>query len=204
MRLVRRAILFFGLAALMWCMGTLNTKGEAMIDLAGKKVLLVIARNNFRDEELAKPSELLKKSGAQVVVAASSLEPSRGMLGALVKPDVLLKDCQAADYDGVVFIGGAGAKEYFDDAGARALAQQAKESGKVLGAICIAPVILANAGVLKGRHAVVFPGMENALLKGGAKLGSGAVAADGRVVTASGPDAAESFGHALAQALAGK
>jgi protease I len=178
-------------------------KEAAMTDLTGKRVLLVVASRNFRDEEFAEPWDLLRKNGAEVTVASSSLQPAQGMLGRVVKPDILVSASRAADYDGVVFVGGPGAREYFDDASAHTLARQAAQDGKVLGAICIAPAILANAGVLRGRQAVVFPGLENVLKAGGATLGTGAVAEDRRIITATGPEAAAAFARALARALTG-
>ncbi len=59
-----------------------------------KKVLMVIASNQFRDEEYQKPRQLLEAVGIQVTVASSSLKESTGMLGLKVKADLLLKDAR--------------------------------------------------------------------------------------------------------------
>ena len=73
-----------------------------MEQLKGKRVLMVIASRQFRDEEYQVPRAALEKEGARVSVASSSLAPSTGMLGAVVKPDMLLKQAKAADYDAMV------------------------------------------------------------------------------------------------------
>ncbi|MBI3985663.1 MAG: DJ-1/PfpI family protein [Lentisphaerae bacterium] len=177
---------------------------ETMPDLNGKNVLIVIASSRFRDEEFEQPYQLLKTAGAAVTVASSSKNPARGALGKTVTPDRLLSVCKAADYDAVLFVGGPGAVEYFDDPTAQALAREAVEKGKVLAAICIAPATLANAGVLKGKKATCFPSEEGTLKKGGAILVKQDVVTDGKLVTASGPQAAAEFGRAVAAKLAEK
>jgi len=172
-------------------------------DLEGKRVVMVIAHRDFRDEELLKPQALLEKAGAQVTVASSSLEPATGALGAKVTPDVLQKDVDADAYEAVVFIGGPGAKEYWDDRTAHALARAGVEQGKVVAAICIAPVTLANAGLLDGKKATVWRTESGRLRAQGADYTGAEVEVDGRLITSNGPEAAEDFGKAIAEALAG-
>lgn len=180
---------------------TLLGEEEAMPDLKGKKVLVIVASANFRDEEFFQPFELLKQRGAAVTVASSRKDKASSVFGKTVVPDLLLADCKAADYDAVVFIGGPGATEYFKNPAAQSLARSAAESGKILAAICIAPVILAEAGVLKGRKAVCFPSVEKQLARQGAVVGTQAVLQDGPILTAVGPQAAREFGEALVKML---
>ena len=170
--------------------------------LQGKKVVMIVAARNFRDEELQKPMAILKAEGAQVTVASSTAGSARGMLGATVKVDLLLMDVRADAYDAVVFIGGVGASEYWNDAGAHALAQKALEAGKVVAAICLAPVTLANAGLLQGRRATVWASEAGKLRAKGAKYAAAALEVDGKIVTADGPNSADAFGRAVARALA--
>ena len=105
------------------------------------------------------------------------------------------------DYDAVVFVGGVGAQEYWADSTAHAIAKAAVDSGKVLGAICIAPVTLGNAGVLSGKRATVWSSERERLEAGGAVYTGADVEVDGRVVTASGPGAAKEFGKRIATLL---
>ncbi|MBI2931513.1 MAG: DJ-1/PfpI family protein [Planctomycetes bacterium] len=174
-----------------------------MSALNGKKVVIVIASKDFRDEEYAKPRALLEKEGAKVTVACSKLAPSKGMLGLTVKPDVLLKDVKSADYDAVVFVGGMGSPEYWNDPVAHKLAQEFAEKRKVTSAICLAPVTLAKAGLLKGRPATVWPDAAKEMKAAGAQLKSQGVVADGHIITGDGPQSAEEFGKAVVAAMRG-
>ncbi|MDD5086856.1 MAG: DJ-1/PfpI family protein, partial [Candidatus Nanoarchaeia archaeon] len=75
------------------------------------------------------------------------------------------------------------------------------ESGKITAAICIAPVILANAGVLDGKKATVFPSGKDDIMVRGADYTGEQVTQDGKVITANGPAAARSFGEAIVKEL---
>ena len=169
--------------------------------LSGKKVLMVIASSQFRDEEYQKPREILEAAGAKVTVASSRLNEAVGMLGLKVKPDILLKDTRMEIYDAVVFVGGMGATEYWDNPTAHALAKQAYQSGKLTSAICLAPMTLANAGLLKGKKATIWKDVVGDFKTKGVVYTGKPVEQDGRIITGSGPDAAEAFGKALAEAL---
>ncbi|HIH21981.1 MAG: DJ-1/PfpI family protein [Candidatus Diapherotrites archaeon] len=169
--------------------------------MPGKKVLLVIAPKNFRDEELFHTKEELEKAGFQTSIASSSLSEAVGMLGGKAKPEILLEKAKAEDFDAVAFIGGGGAASYFNNRFALSLAQKFYNAGKITAAICIAPVILANAGLLNGKKATSFPSEENALEDKGAAFTGNPVEADGLIVTAEGPKAARDFGKKIAQLL---
>lgn len=174
--------------------------GEFKI-LTGKKVVMIIAQDKFRDEELQKPKEILSKLGAEVTVAAEKKATCKGMLGAEVEPDTTISKVKAEKFDAVVLVGGAGAKELFDDNKVHKIAKDAVKKKIVLGAICIAPSILANAGVLKDKKATVYESEKENLAKKGAKVQDEDVVTDGKIVTANGPEAAEKFANALVKAL---
>lgn len=169
--------------------------------LTGKKVALVVASEKFRDEEFREPRNLLIQAGAAVVVASSKLSEATGMLGMKVKPDVLLQDLKPQDLAAVLFIGGAGASEYFHNRDAYRLAQEVLGQGGVVGAICIAPVILARAGLLKGKKATVFESEKEELTRAGASYTGTPVETDGRIITGNGPEAAGQFAQAVVNLL---
>ncbi len=175
-----------------------------MKQLEGKRILMVIAKNRFRDEEYLEPRKALESAGAKITVASSSLDPSEGMLGLKVKPDVLIGSVREADFDGIVFVGGGGAKEYFESPVAHKLAKDFCGHGKLTSAICIAPAVLANAGLLTGKKATSFPSSEEALKAHGAVLTREKVVVDGKIVTGVGPEAAKQFGQKLVEVLGGK
>ena len=174
--------------------------------LSGKKVVMIIAPQKFRDEELLHSKAVLEKNGAIVKVASLKKATAIGMLGARVMPDLPLSAVRAEEYDAVVFIGGIGAEVYFNNPMAIGLAQKAYNLGKVVGAICIAPSILAIAGLLNGKRATVWNGQKyiDILRKHGAIYTGEPVTVDGGIVTANGPQSARKFGETLTEMLASR
>lgn len=182
---------------------TSGGESVAATRIEGKSVLMVIAQEQFRDEELSVPKEAFETAGARVTVAAPAKAPAKGMLGATVMPDLELAAVSVEEYDAVVFVGGVGAQSLFDDPTAHALAKGAAEGGKVVAAICLAPSILARAGLLDGRRATVWMSEKQTLSAHGAEYTGEAVTVDGSIVTANGPEAAGRFAHAVINALVG-
>lgn len=162
-----------------------------------KKVLMIIAKDGFRDEELKEPKDILTNAGMEIVVAAGSLGTAKGVLGASAKIDKTIDEINAPDYDAVVFVGGAGAVQYWDNPIAHNIANTLNNEGKPVCAICIGPVILANTGLLVGKKATVWPTEAEALKKVGAIYTGNAVEIDGNIITANGPTAAGEFGRAI-------
>ena len=183
------------LALLFLCLWAISGASTA-------KVLMIIAPEGFRDEELKVPKELFESKGLVVEVASSKKEEARGMLGLRVKPDLSLREVDVARYEAVIFVGGIGAQVYFSHPEALRIAKEAYTQGKVVGAICIAPVILAKAGVLEGKRATVWPSEGRTLTALGASYTAKAVEVDGRVVTANGPQAARAFAERILELLA--
>lgn len=165
------------------------------------KVLIIIAPNNFRDEELLEPKRLFEAGGFKVTIASKGVSTATGMLGAKVKVDLDISSIKPSDYDAVVFVGGAGAKIYFNDPVALSIAKEAVKSHKVVGAICIAPSILANAGLIKGKKATSFPSEKSNLELKEAVYSSSDVVTDSKIVTACGPAASGEFGKAIIKIL---
>ena len=174
------------------------------VNLSGLKVVMIIAEEDFRDEELQKPKEILERYGAKVVIASSTTNIATGMLGMKIKPDILINEIKVEEYDAIIFVGGSGASQYWNDPIAHSIAKEAIKKDKILCAICIAPVTLANAGVLQGKKATVWPSEAERIKNMGAIYTGANVEIDGKIITANGPAAAEEFGEAIAKALAYK
>lgn len=166
-----------------------------------KKVAMIIASGDFRDEELLEPKEALERSGIEVKIVSTTLNQVKGMLGEKVKPDLLISDVKIKDFDAIVFVGGLGASQYWDDPVAHKLAQEASQTNRIVGAICIAPVTLAKAGILAGKRATVFSSEAGQLKANGANYTGRAVEKDVNIITANGPSAAREFGEELVKAL---
>ncbi len=179
----------------------LAISGASAQSLSAKKALLIIPSANFQDDEFAQPLGLLKNQGVIVTVASTTLDEVTGMNGAKTKPDVLLKEVSVEGFDAIVFIGGSGAMEYVDDPLAHTIAREAIAKNKIVGGICLAPRILASAGVLKDKKATVYPTEGDKLKACGVNYTAKPVERDGNVITADGPGSAVAFGEALVAAL---
>lgn len=164
-------------------------------------ILMVVAPQDFQEEELKAPKAVFEDHGYSVKIASEKVQSAKGRHGEAIDVDADIHDVDAADFVAVVFVGGRGARVYFDNAKALNLARQAAEQGKTVGAICVAPTILANAGLLKGRRATSFKTEKARLVKSGADWVEEDVVVDGNIITARGSTVARAFGEAIAKAL---
>ena len=174
--------------------------------LQNKKILLVIAFNDYQDLEYKGVKKALKAAGAKVEVASSSQGTARGKLGGETKVDVLINEVDVTPYNAVVFIGGPGTTEYVNSEDAYRVARETIKKGKILAAICMAPLVLAKAGVLQGKKATVWTtdtddSLAKDLAAAGAEFVDQSVVTDESIVTGNGPEAVEEFGQAIIKAL---
>ncbi|MDD4351396.1 MAG: DJ-1/PfpI family protein [Candidatus Gracilibacteria bacterium] len=168
------------------------------------KVLLIIAQKNFQEQEYAHTREKLEAGGHEVMVSSVEKGTCMGKLGREVQSQLSFKEAQANDFDGIVLIGGPGALKLLDYPELLDLIKNFATQDKIVSAICIAPVILAAAGVLSGKRATVFPDPEaqqNLLAAGAQGAFSEELVQDGKLITANGPAAAYAFGEAIAKTL---
>lgn len=178
--------------------------------LTGKKILMIVAPERFRDEEYAVPHAHFIGLGAKVTVASLKKGMATGMFGVKAEVTLTLAEVKTADYDAVVFVGGSGTPLVRAEARAVEIAKEAKNH-PALAAICWAPTILAKAGVLAGKKATVWQGedaeygmtTDKMLEKNGAKYTGEEVTVDGNIVTGNGPHAAKRFAEAIEKKLAG-
>jgi protease I len=169
-----------------------------------KKILMIISQEKFRDEELEHPKDVFLQKGFDVVIAAREKKEAHGAYGAKVMPDMTIDEAAKEKFDAVVLVGGNGCKEYiWGNQTVFAIARSQHSAGKPLGAICIAPVALAQAGLLKGVDATMFksPDTVAEFAKYGVKTSESDVVTSGTIVTANGPAAARKFGLAVSDLL---
>ena len=174
------------------------------IKYEGKKILLVIAQEQFRDEECFVPKKLFEAAGVKVTVAAESMKTAKGMLGGTIKPDITISEANIDDYDAIVISGGSGSRKYlWNNKELHELVKEADALKKVISAICISPVVLARAGILKGKESTVFKSSDTVreLKEYGAAYLDSEVVVSGRVVTGRDPASADAFGKAVLEAL---
>ncbi len=178
-------------------------EGKTQHSLVGTNVVFIIPQNDFRDEEYLIPREIFERLEAEITVASEDTTVAKGMLGLSVKPDKRLKDVLLKNYDIIVLVGGSGSVVFWDDEGLHINLNEAADSGRILGAICLAPGTLARAGLLKGRKATVYetPGTRNLLKEEEVIYTGNDVERDGNIITANGPAASRAFADTLVAAI---
>ena len=168
--------------------------------LSNKQVLLVI-QERFNESEYGRPRAMLERKGAVVTVASLSLDVVKSYSGGKrVRPDVLLSDVRAADYEAIVFVGGY---PYDPDIlEMHRVAQETMAEGKLAAGICNGVITLAKAGVLEGKRVTTLTYQPaSALEEAGAILTDAPVERDGLLITGNGPEASGQFGEAIVAAL---
>jgi len=172
------------------------------MNLRNKNILFIIPPKDYRDEELIEPRRLLESYNAKTFISSNNVKESKGMLGSRVTINLDLEEIKVSEYDAIVFVGGIGSKLYWEDKIPLNIAKEAKIKGKVIGAICLATGILANAGLLKGIKATGWEDTKLIIEKNGGIYIESGVTISGRIITAQGPRYAKEFGEAIAKTLA--
>ena len=170
-----------------------------------KKVLLIVAHKGFQPIEYGVPKEILESGGIQVLTASDLSGMAISSTAAEhARIDLVLEEVKSADYDGIFFVGGSGAHEFLENESAYRIAREALAANKVLGAICYSPRILAHAGVLKNKKATGWDGdneLSGILDAAGAEYVREQVVADGKLITATGPPAAEEWSRKILEKI---
>lgn len=169
-----------------------------------KKALLVVASRNYLESEYQNTRDALESAGIAVEVASDAALATGYTVGE-IKADLLIDKARAENYAAIAVIGGYGAHDLlWQHKGLQGLLQKAHAAGRIVAALCAAPPVLANAGLLKGVKATMWPDRTwiATLEAGGAHYVDEPVVIEGRIITGKNPAAAPAFGEALAKAIA--
>lgn len=161
--------------------------------------VIVPLADGFEEIEALAPTDLIRRAGADVTLATlAEHRHATGRSGVTVHGDVALKDVSDATYDMVFLPGGAGVKLLRADERIRSLVLRHHEAGRWIAAICAAPTVLHDCGLLDGRrytaHFSVADELKNI-------LADERVVTDGRITTSRGAGTAVEFGLHLAAVL---
>ena len=161
--------------------------------LEGKKIAL-LATDGFEDSELTKPLEAVKDAGAEVTIISEKVGTFTGKDGTEIEAEVSVENVVAADFDGLLLPGGVGnadklrmnpqavefIKRFFDDA-------------KPIAAICHAPWLLIEAGVVGGKKLTSWPSLRTDITNAGGVWVDEEVVVDNGLVTSRNPDDIPAF-----------
>ncbi len=163
----------------------------------------VILADGFEEVEAIAVIDVLRRAEIDTVIAGLHAGPITSARNVKVVPDTVIDTVKADDFDMIVLPGGQpGSDNLNADPRVHKLVKSFSEKGKLTGAICAAPYVLANAGVLQGKRATAYPSYKDKL--GGAKYEEKSVVVDGRVLTSRGAGTALAFGLAIVEKLISK
>ncbi|AAZ97798.1 putative protease [Thiobacillus denitrificans ATCC 25259] len=166
------------------------------------KVLVPLA-DGCEELEAVTIIDLLRRAGVEVIVAGLKPGVVKASRGVQLVPDVTLDQALADAYDMVVLPGGMpGAAHLKDDVRVVDLLKKMASAGKYTAAICAAPMVLAEAGLLRGKQATSYPGFLDGVPD--VTLRAEAVVQDGTVLTSRGPGTAMDFALQLVETLVGR
>lgn len=165
-----------------------------------KKVLCLLG-SGFEEIETIVPIDLMRRAGIEVTLASLTVDRRvQGRSQIRIEADTTLADVDSNSYDLLFIPGGPGVQALRADGRPAALARQFAQAGKWIAAICAAPLVLLDAGVLEGKQYTAHFTTAAELPLAQREKG---VLQDGRLITSRGAGTALNLGLVLVQSLAG-
>lgn len=164
-------------------------------------MIYLILADGFEEMEAIGTIDILRRCGLQVqTLSITGKRVVVSARGVIVKADSLFRKNHLIHCDALILPGGLkGAETMNKNAVLRLAISQQCHEGTIIAAICAAPMVLGTAGVLKGKHATIYPGMEEHIE--GAICHRAYVIEHDNVITAAGPAATRLFACAIARRL---
>jgi len=157
--------------------------------------------DGFEETEAVATTDILRRGEVDVTtVSLTGKEMVNGKHGISVRADALFEKARGEAFDMLVIPGGT--TDYTEHEGLLDLVRRYDGEKKNLAAICAAPAVFGKAGILSGKKAVCYPGMESWLT--GAVIGDELVETDGHITTSKGPATTVFFALRLVEILKGK
>ena len=171
------------------------------------KIVAILATDGFEESELTEPKAALEREGATVHVIAPDKDSIRAWAGSdwgsSYAVDRRLEQANADEYDALQLPGGLFNPDTLrQNPQALDFTRRFFEAHKPVAAICHAPWVLINAGVVKGRRMTSFASVEQDLRNAGAEWVDEEVVVDSGLVTSRKPDDLEVFCNKLVEEIA--
>lgn len=161
--------------------------------MINKSILLILPAIDFNEQEFLAVYNTLINRGYKVFIASDAHTICIGKNGMKVKNDINFFNMREANFAGLLFIGGAGVKSYWDNIPLHLLAKKFVLAKKLIGAICSSPVIIARAGLLSGVNATCYADDKRELERSGAVYADVPVVVSKKIITAQNAAAAQEF-----------
>jgi len=147
------------------------------------KVLLALPENEFSTTQFLIIKSSLENAGLQVQVATTDGKNASGTEELTVRPDLSFNQVMDSDFRAMVIIGGAGARELRSNGTLHGICANFIESGKLVGALELAPLVLAEAGLLEGETVSAWPSTDRDIVLSGGTRSLGHVTLSGNILT---------------------
>lgn len=167
--------------------------------MPGKKIMLVVPPRDFDWHAFDVLRRALEGRGHKIFVSSIARGAAMSDQGYSVPVDTRIVDIKTYEYDGFIFVGGEGARLYFDEERVVKLAQDVKY--KTIGATGEAAVILALGEVLKKKQATCPYRWAGMLIEQGAEFTNEPFTKDEKILTLQDTAFAEQFANAFAESL---
>ena len=162
---------------------------------------MILPVKDFNEEEFLTVKNTFEKKELKIFIASNSSGLCTGKSGLKVKADISFYNIHESNFAAIVFIGGQGVKDYWNNSILHKTSQKFLNSKKPVAAICSAPVILAKAGLLKGVASTCFPDDKKELERAGAEYKDMPVVVRKKIVTAQNAQASLEFSEAVISLL---
>lgn len=161
--------------------------------MSNKKIGMMVA-NGYEEVEMLTVVDLLRRAGMTCDII--SVTGARKLISShrvSIEADIRFEEADFDSYDALVIPGGMpGTINLGEHAGVCEQLKKACEKGNLIAAICAAPTVFGKLGLLEGKKAICYPGMEDQLT--GAKVTYEPVVCDGNIITSRGMGTAIAFG----------
>jgi 4-methyl-5(b-hydroxyethyl)-thiazole monophosphate biosynthesis len=166
-----------------------------------KEIIVFLLMDGFEEMEAVIPIDILRRLGFNVKLAGVKQKVT-GAHNITFETYVVISNITSIDIDAVVLPGGLpGAKNLRDNKLVLTLVENMNDAGKVVAAICAAPIALAAAGIMEGKKCTAYPMPLTKKALDDAELTEDFVVIDGNIITGKGPGAAFEFAFAIASAF---
>jgi protease I len=166
-----------------------------------KRALIILPQHEFRDEEFEWTYKKLIQHGIEVTIASHFKGACFGVKGSSVEAAQSIANVNVFPFDALIFIGGPGAEAFFDDTETGRLIDEAIGLNRWIGAICLAPKILALNGVLNGLKFTSTPSAVKEIVSLGGVYKDDQVVVDKNIITSKGPQSAIEFGDVISEKI---
>src|SRR3972149_7779026 len=151
--------------------------------MGNTKALFILPHYDFDDDEYFQMKDVLEASGISTETCSTHMSEAQGRFKKLIKPEFLVEDVEAGDFDAFVFIGGNGASELYHSIDVQNIVKDILLAHKVIALIGEAVPILYYANVIKGRKVTTLENLKQEVEAGGAYYTGKSIEQDSDIIT---------------------